>query len=37
MIDENKIWIVPENDQEITLLNELIGNPKEYSKNSDKL
>jgi len=32
MIDENNIWIVPENDQEITLLNELIGNPKEYSK-----
>ena len=32
MIDKNNIWIVPENDQEITLLNELIGNPKEYSK-----
>jgi len=32
MIDENNVWIVPENDQEITLLNELIGNPKEYSK-----
>jgi len=32
MIDKNNTWIVPENDQEITLLNELIGNPKEYSK-----
>ena len=32
MIDENNIWIVPENNQEITLLNELMGDPKEYSK-----
>jgi len=32
MIDENNIWIVPENEEEITLLNGLIGNPKEYTK-----
>jgi len=30
MIDENNIWIVPENEQEITLMEELIGNPLDY-------
>jgi len=32
MIDDNNIWIIPENEEEITLLNGLIGNSKEYSK-----
>jgi len=32
MIDENNIWIVPENDEEITLINRLVGNPTQYSK-----
>ena len=32
MIDENNVWIVPENEEEITLINELIGNPTDYSK-----
>ena len=32
MIDENNIWIVPETEEELTLINGLIGNPVEYSK-----
>ena len=32
MIDENNIWIVPENDEEITLINGLVGDPTQYSK-----
>jgi len=32
MFDDDNVWLVPENEEEIVLINELVGNPREYSK-----